>query len=219
MTLEEQLQTRLEKLFAKGDHVLRTYIPSSANVFSLPWVDSSSFAEWRSQSLTFLTSLLPAEHVYVQSFENEVTKAQMGDVQEGLGILRAVREDLVDGHLVNIRVLVSAEVFTDFLDMAEHLIENGYLIPAASLCGAVLENGLRRIATGVGLAVRARDDLSSLNQKCARKRVYTTLVQKQVQVWIDVRNKADHGEFSEVKEHDVRDVHAGVSRFLADYLK
>ena len=102
--------------------------------------------------------------------------------------------------------------------MAGHLVDSGYKDPAASLCGAVLEEGLRRIATNKGENVRERDDLSSLNQKLAAKGVYSRLVQKRLAVWTDVRNAADHGKFSDYSKADVAEMHQGVSSFLAQHL-
>jgi hypothetical protein len=58
----------------------------------------------------------------------------------GQSILRSVREDVEDGYLTDIRTLISAEVFTDFLEMAEHLDDNGYKDPTAYSTGAVLED-------------------------------------------------------------------------------
>lgn len=127
-------------------------------------------------------------------------------------------EDLEDGFLTDVRTLVSAEVFTDFLAMVEHLLDHGYKDPAASLCGAVLEEGLRRIATNRGVNLRKRDDLSALNQKLPAKGVYTRLVQKRLAVWTDVRNAAVHGKFAEYSKADVADMLAGVSSFLAQHL-
>ena len=139
-------------------------------------------------------------------------------MEAGIGILKAVCEDLEDGFVTDVRTLVSAEVFTDFLAMAGHLVERGYKDPAASLCGAVLEQGLRRLATNSDVKVRERDDLSTLNQNLAAKGVYTRLVQKRLAVWTDVRNAADHGKFSEYSKADVADMHQGVSSFLAQHL-
>ena len=82
----------------------------------------------------------------------------------------------------------------------------------------MLEQGLRRIATKRDVKVREKDDLSTLNQKLAAKDVYTRLVQKRLAVWTDVRNAADHGKFSEYSMSDVREMHAGVSSFLAQHL-
>lgn len=102
--------------------------------------------------------------------------------------------------------------------MAKHLYETGYAIPAGSLGGAVLEDGLRRIAAAKDVKVKTGDDLSALNQKLADANVYNRLVQKRVQVWIDVRNCADHGQFDEVKDSDVGELLAGVEGFLGGYL-
>ena len=80
----------------------------------------------------------------------------------------------------------------------------------------MLENGLRSLAERNGIAVKARDDLSALNSKLAAKSVYNRLRQKQLVVWIDVRNFADHGRFDEFTKDDVADVVKGIRNFLAE---
>ena len=55
--------------------------------------------------------------------------------------------------LVNFRSLVQAEVFADFLDMAEHLLGETYKDAAAVLLGAVLEDSLRKIAGAKGVDI------------------------------------------------------------------
>ena len=79
-----------------------------------------------------------------------------------MGGLRALKEDLANGYLFDLRTLVAAEVFTDLLDMAEHLVENGYQHPASSLTGAVLEDGMREMCRRHGVRV-GKSDLQSLN--------------------------------------------------------
>ena len=117
-----------------------------------------------------------------------------------------------------VEALIAADVFSDFMEMAEHLLDAGYKDPAASLIGAVLERGVRQVASEQGVKLKSRDDLSSLNAKCADAGVYKRLVQKKVQVWIGVRNHADHGEFDEYAESDVREMLNGVRDHLATYL-
>ena len=214
----QRFKVRVERLLAKGTSVLATHSPNPPNVIGFPTLDPSSFAEWRTQSLSLLTNLLGAEHVYLTSFDQEVDRGFTSSVKAGIGILTAVGEDLEDGYLTEVRTLVSAEVFQDFLEMAEHLLNRGYKDPAASLCGAVLEEGLRRLATNRDLKVGERDNLGALNQKLAAGGVYTRLIQKRLAVWTDVRNLADHGKFSEYSEQDVADMHKGVSSFLAHHL-
>ncbi len=218
MDTSQKLKRRIERLLAKGQSVLATHKPNPPNVIGYPTLDSGAFTEWRTQSLSLLTNLLGPRHVYVTGFEKDVEEGFTSSVESGIGILKAVGEDLEDGCLTDIRTLVSAEVFTDFLAMVEHLLEHGYKDPAASLCGAVLEEGLRRIATNRGVSLRTRDDLSALNHKLAAKGVYTRLVQKRLAVWTDVRNAAVHGKFAEYSKADVADMLAGVSSFLAQHL-
>ena len=218
MDTSRRFQVRIERLLDKGSAVLATHSPNPPNVIGFPTLHPGAFAEWRTQCLTLLTNLLGAGHTYVVNFEGDVDKGFTGSVEAGIGILKAVGEDLEDGFLTDVRTLVSAEVFTDFLTMVEHLLERGYKDPAASLCGAVLERGLRQIATNRDVRVRERDDLSSLNQKLAGKGVYTRLLQKRLGVWTDVRNAADHGRFAEYSKEDVAEMHQGVSTFLANHL-
>ena len=219
MDVTQRFEARIERLLAKGSAVLKTHSPNPAGVIGFPTLDPGACAEWRTQSLALLTNLLGAKHVYVTSFEQATDDGgYTGSVEAGVGILKAVGEDLQDGYLTNVETLVSAEVFTDFLEMARHLVDRGYKDPAASLCGAVLEEGLRRIAVNRGVKVRGGDGLNSLNQKLATAGVYTRLIQKRLAVWTDVRNAADHGKFSECSKEDVTDMHKGVSSFLAQHL-
>jgi hypothetical protein len=67
--------------------------------------------------------------------------------------LTNLRSDVTNGYLRRQADLVAAEVFGDFLDMAGHLLDNHYHHPAAMLIGAVLEDGLRRLARGSGVGV------------------------------------------------------------------
>ena len=102
--------------------------------------------------------------------------------------------------------------------MADHLLECGYKDPAASLCGAVLEDGLRQIASNAGVNLKSKENLSSLNHRCADAGIYNRLTQKKIQVWGDVRNNADHGKFNEYTEQDVQEMLKGVRQFLKNHL-
>src|SRR5437867_2811149 len=62
-----------------------------------------------------------------------------------LGVVEAAKSDFDAGLLFDIRALITAEVFADFVEQAEHLLASGYYIPAASLAGAVLEDALRKL--------------------------------------------------------------------------
>jgi hypothetical protein len=219
MSLDERLIARLDELIEKADQVLATHEPSPRNWIGFPTLDSGRFTEWQTQSLAFLVNLLGDNHVYVETFREKVTEGHISMVRAGKGILSAVREDIAGGYLTQLKALLAAEVFSEFVDMGEHLLDAGYKDPAASVTGAVLENGLRQIATEHSVKLSAREDVSSLNSKLAQAGIYNRLTQKKVQVWAGIRNHADHGEFDEYSESDVREMLAGVTDFLGAHLR
>jgi hypothetical protein len=177
-----------------------------------------AFSHWRTSSLSFLRTF-PSEYIYSREFEARCKILSLGDVEQGLGILNAARDDIGGGYLQKIETLVSAEVFSNFLDMARHLLDNDYKDPAASLVGAVLEDSLRRICSSNNITVKSDDNISSLNKKLADKEVYNRLKQREIEVWNKLRDYADHGHFDQYKQDDVRDMLQGVRKFLSEYLK
>ena len=141
--MDERIRNRALALIEKGNAVISTRRPNSPGVIGFPTLSTQEYANWRSQSLAFLTDLLGAEHVYTNSFETRIEKSgYTGSTRAGIGILQAVLEDIEQGFIDTIRQLLTAEVFADLLDQATHLLESGYKAPAASLAGAVLEDGL-----------------------------------------------------------------------------
>ena len=215
MKLDERVRERLAALIEKGEGVLETQQPGGG-LGSPPIVDRQRYMKWRSQAHACLDEVFGPDHNYTKDFQSAVRDRQYsGCVQDGLGILSGALEDVEQGHLESLQNLVVAEVFSDFLEQAQHLLENGYKNPAASLVGAVLENGLRSLAERNGIPVKEKDNLSALNNKIAAKDIYNRLRQRQVETWIEVRNAADHGRFDDFEDVHVGEIIKGVRDFLA----
>ena len=215
MKLDGRIRERLADVIKKGEAVLSDSKPGAYDSMS---VDTQRYAEWATQSLACLTQVFGSNHVYPSSMQSSRGQYRDINIESGLGILRAALEDVEQGYLATLGEMATAEVFSDFLEQAEHLRENGYWAAAVSLAGAVLENGLRSLSTRNEIAVKSKDDLSALNNKLAAKKVYNRLRQKQVSVWIDVRNAADHGRLNDVTEENAAELITGVEKFLADEL-
>ena len=86
------------------------------------------------------------------------------------------------------------------------------------LIGAVLEDGLKRIANARQVSLGGREGISDVNAALARGNVYNNLKRDQIAVWIRIRNGADHAQFSDYTNSDVESMHSGVVQFLADHL-
>jgi hypothetical protein len=178
----------------------------------------ASFAGWRAQATACVVAVAGRESPYYERFVEDTIQNRPSSAGGGAAILEALSADVAAGYLRRQAELIAGEVFGDFLDMAGHLLDAGYHVPAASLIGAVLEDGLRRLVRRHDLKVGSSDDISVLNNRLASKNVYSNLVRKQVDLWSATRNAADHGEFGEVTVENVRAIQAGVTSFLAEYL-
>lgn len=216
--IEEKILQRLADLITKGQQAKGRYIESPPNVLGGGHIEYTIFHEWKNSSENLLIQVTGNESNYTKNFIEKTKNAWISAVDSGIGILQALKSDIEAGFVKDIKELIVAEVFTDFLDMAEHLLNNGYKDPAAFLVGATLEDGLRKIATIHGIAVRISDDIGGLNMKLADKEVYNRLMQKQVQAWKAIRDHADHGKFDQYKKEDVEDMLKGVQRFLGENL-
>ncbi len=207
---------RLDALIAAAS-VLAVAAPDEDGLYSSGFY--TEFARWHTRALACIEDLTPGRGPFLSAFTKATSQAGDLVAGEGAGILTALRQDVADGYLRRTVALIAAEVFDDFLEMAQHLLDYGYTAPATSLAGAVLEDGLRRIGSNSGkVTVRPSDDLQSLNTKCADSGLYTQLERKRIGVWADIRNIADHGRFADLHETDARDLVQGVREFLTAYL-
>lgn len=219
VTTTEKLLERLDVLLEMGERVLQSSRPPPSGVMGEYRVDAALFHEWSAGGLSFLSSVFGGDHPHARRFSDQVQIPRQPPAVQGQAVLRAAKTDLEGGYLVSVESLVAADIFTDFLEMAEHLLEQGFHEPAASLTGAVLEDGLRKLCERNDVQVRPKsDDLNALTQKLVDKKVFNRLVQKQVSVWAEVRNNADHGHFDEFTREDVRGMLDGVRNLLGDRL-
>ena len=135
-----------------------------------------------------------------------------------LGILKALRADYAAGYMTTVEELIHADLFSDFLEMAAHLINQGYKDPGAVLVGSVLEEHLRKLclkndrAVSVGSNYKKAD---TLNADLASAQVYSKLDQKIITAWLDLRNKAAHGRYAEYTKDQVQLMLEGVRDFVA----
>lgn len=137
------------------------------------------------------------------------------------GALKALRADYAAGHLRRVEQLVQADLFADFLEMAQHLLDQGYKDAAAVLVGGLLEEQLRKlcIKNGISAATGGRPKKAdSMNADLAGAGVYNKLDQKSVTAWLDLRNKAAHGQYVEYTADQVGVLLQGVRDFAMRHL-
>ena len=82
------------------------------------WVDEGKFRGFRSAVLSFIERVYGVEHSHYKEFYRRVAGVEPNDVEQGIGILESVREEVLGGWLFSIKGLVISEIFGDFLEMA-----------------------------------------------------------------------------------------------------
>jgi hypothetical protein len=111
-------------------------------------------------------------------------------------------------------------MFSDFLDMAHHLISNGYKDAAAVISGSVLEQHLRKICDKNNIAISAGDKpkkADGLNAELAGAGAISKLDQKQITAWLGLRNHAAHGEYEKYSIEEVRIMSQGIMNFMSQH--
>jgi hypothetical protein len=210
----DQVIKRLEQLISSGQAVLRT----RSNMQNYADLEPKMLSQWKTSSLSFIDKVQGRESIYYQQFSEIIKHDTAVFCEEGIGILCAFKDDLETGSLTHIEDLVSADIFNDFLEMADYLLEQGYLTPAASLAGAVLEDGMRRLCRKHNIVVRRDDNMNSLHSKLFDKRIYGEEEAKKIKLWTSIRDHADHGKFldssTNYKGNDATQMIAGIRNFL-----
>ena len=85
---------RIQQLIQKGQIVLQTHRPNSPNVIGFPTLDSGQFTAWQTQVLNYLQSNLPVDNQYLLSFKDKVKRGFRSDVEQGMGLLNSIIEDI-----------------------------------------------------------------------------------------------------------------------------
>jgi hypothetical protein len=127
-----------------------------------------------------------------------------------IGVVDSLRADLRHGYLDSVSELIHGAVFGDFLEMAQHLLDEGYKDAAAVIAGSTLEAHLRKLCDKAGVdpeihtngQVRPKK-ADHMNSDLAKSNAYSKLDQKNVTAWLDLRNKAAHGQYNEYNADQV----------------
>jgi hypothetical protein len=175
--------------------------------------------------LSAIHRLAPPGSLYANNLQRYEAQLASGVIaismalQAARGMLEALKHDYGSGYLQSVIELIHADIFADFLDMADYLLQQGYKDPAAVVTGSVLEEHLRKLCIKHGIPVVKADgspkNADALNSDLAATGIYSKLDQKSVTAWQDLRNKAAHGKYSEYSKEQVTLMLQGVREFVS----
>ena len=135
-----------------------------------------------------------------------------------------------EGGLSSPRLEIAHEIEGDILDIAQKQVDAAdgntdephkqlQLGIAAFLAGAALEDALRRLCDANGIDYNPqRTSISNLLERLYQPNVISVSENKEITVWGDVRNNADHGRFSDITYSRVLSMVIGVRGFINKHL-
>lgn len=215
----DRLLKRVDELMEQGKLVLATRRRDSNGY--VEYLDAGRMRGFRSAVLSFIERVYGVGHSHYKEFDKAVDDNYPSNAESGLSILQSIRDEVGGDWLFSIKGLVTAEVFADFIEMAEYLMEHDYKDAAAVIVGSVLEEHLRQLcqANGIESVIQTETETrpkkaDRLNGDLSAANVYSKLDQKAVTMWLDLRNKAAHGHYTEYNKEQVRTMISGITEFM-----
>lgn len=186
------------------------------------WASPQEFASFRASGLSVIRDVYGVHHPIYTDFSSNTRRPIVYATHQGIGVLNAAKTEIEKGWLSTVKGLLTAEIFSDFLEMSLHLLDEGYKDPAAVVIGSVVEKQLKElsVSNGISLTRESREGkpipkkADSLNAELVKKGVYSKLDQKAVTAWLGIRNNAAHGNYDEYNSEQVRTMHSGVTEFI-----
>ncbi|WP_328737054.1 hypothetical protein [Streptomyces bobili] len=167
-----------------------------------------------------VTRLTMHGSVYVQQLKPTSRGSSRHRLRHNWQVAITLRDDLNSGWTETVVELVHADTYSDYLEMADALLAKGYKDAAAVITGTSLEVHVRALCVknGVTTAVAGKPKKAdTMNADLKKAGVYDGLQQKQITAWMDLRNKAAHGDYDDYDDTQVRLFIDGVQAFLMKY--
>lgn len=214
------LARRVDELIEMGKKVQSTSY-SDGERFPVKYVRDAPMAGFRSACLSFVERVYGRAHSHYEQFVEKTGTSYLSDAERAIAILEAIRSELQGGWLFEVKSLVASELFSDFLDQADHLLQQGYKDAAAVMIGSVLEEHIRQLCLRHSIELSNIKDEKTvprkadrLNAELAKASVYSAIDAKQVTAWLGLRNSAAHGEYSAYTREQVQNMSAGIVEFM-----
>lgn len=218
----ERLHARLNITDPKHDSRYREWVVKSSGFISMLFGNSKQGEKYQKALERNRTAYSSYSGKPYEYFSESIFR-------EKIATLKGLRHNYINGYYVSLEKQIIANVSADYMEQAEALLGEGIKgkfdhVPAAVLCGAVLENRLRSFCEQQEppINVTKRDGssktLGPLIGELEKRKTFNKLVFKNLKSWSDIRNSAAHGRFNEFTRHDVEFMLSGVQQFLVLHL-
>ena len=217
--MNKRILAEFKRLEKQAEEVLATKSFSNAGS---DYVDTVKLRVFTTTLLSFIEKFYGSDHVYYTEVQSDHSTYydNPSNAERRAGILASIREEFESGFFtLNLRSLIAEEIFSDYLEMAEHLLESGYKDASAVIIGSSLESHLRQLCVANEISLTDDKDkiktAGRLNSDLYSNEVYSRLYLHQVTGWLEIRNNAAHGHYDEYDRDQVSQMLQGVTNFIS----
>jgi len=215
--VQDNILRRFEQLAAQAQQMPMR----ASSTSSLQFAESQPFYEWASSALNLLQGVFGKNSPHYERLNFEISRISNNRIDERhlsacRGIFLGAKSDADGGHLYNLQVSLSGELFGDFVSAAKTALAEGKHTVACVLACAALEDSLKRYAILKELQVdgKTMDEVVNLLKSQG-------LVSGAQKTLLDampkVRNHAMHAEWAKLTPQDAGSVIGYVEQFLLEH--
>lgn len=215
------IQWSKEEVFERIDYIIQEWISTLQNSETFD-MNHEKFEWFRVLGISLLESMWNEN--YLKRFSDSTKSCYWNSVEQWIWLLKALKVDIEKWWLVSMRWLISAEIFTDYLSMAEHLLEEKYQVAAAVIIGSTLEKHIRDLCLkntiNIYQEVNWKQELlkiSNLNEQLYKNKYISPWDHKLNMGRFTIRNDAAHGNYENVKLEGVKIMLQSVQLFINKY--
>jgi hypothetical protein len=219
----DELIKQLDSVLAYRDDLLKKSPTSFGDLTGVPWHD---VRKGITLAVAAIERIGGQNSPYATQAKDIETQKKDLDLQyvamELFGVVEALRHDVASGYLRSVQELIHGELFGDFLEMSEHLLNEGYKDASAVIAGSSLEGHLKKLCDkhGISLTLPSSSgtkpkNADAMNADLAKAGAYSPIDQKNVTAWLGLRNAAAHGDYTKYTGDQVRNLIRGVRDFFS----
>ncbi len=162
-----------------------------------------------------IDEVLNQYQVYEDNYTNKL--------QTIMGTVDALLLDLEADYLKSLTELIHDDIFSNYLEMAEEFLNDGFKDASAVIAGSTLEEYLRKLCNKNNIDVKIISSgkgkpkpASQLNQELYKKNKIKKGEMMQITAWLDIRNNAAHGKYNEYNSQQVDLMIKGIKVFTSN---
>lgn len=215
MGIDTKIIKRLEELIELVNKVRGTRRAPAPNHITSDFVDVQLANQWFTSSLSLISRVFGESSIHFQSLNKQFKDyPKWPNVDQAFGVLLSAKDDYEKEALFDVKQLIEADLFDEFIEQAEHLFDVGYFQAAAVIAGSVLEDALRKLCIKNEIELPNKPKMDWMNSQLAKVGVYNKLTQKKVTSLADLRNNAAHGNWDTFEKTDVEEMLRNIRDFM-----